>query len=140
MDLLEKRGVTVFWDNLRSYYKEHKAEIVLIGLGIICLGTCIALGVRYRKNKVIDSQLIAQVAKNIKDTPYNVVRDSDFSEAISITRSGYNHPFNVSSHIRTLPNGWSASLEKQAVARSMGIALKPGQTIVSAYVKGNLVA
>lgn len=130
----------MLWENLKTYCKEHKPEIILIGLGAVCIGTGVALGVRYRKNSVLDRNLIGQEAKSIEATPYNVIRNPEFYDAVPITRSGYNHPFDVSSHIRTLPNGWNASLEKQAAAKAMGITLEPGQTLVNGYVKGNLAA
>ena len=130
----------MFWEDFKTYTKEHKKEVILIGLGVICLGTCIALGDSYRKNQVVDSQLLRQVAKNIKDTPYNVVRESEFCEILPKMRVGYDHPFDVRSHVRTLPNGWYASPEMQAAAEAMGIKLESGQTIVRGYVKGDLAA
>ena len=118
----------MFWEDLKTYTKEHKKEVILIGLGVICLGTCIALGVGNRKKQVVDSQLLSQVAKNIKDNPYNVVREFDCCEILPNMRAGYDHPFDVRAHVRTLPNGWNASPEMQAA------------TVVRGYVKGNLAA
>ena len=57
--------------------------------------------------------------------------------AAAVTRSSYTVPFDVSSHLRTLPKGWHASADKVATALDNGFVLKDGQTWVEAFTKGN---
>lgn len=48
--------------------------------------------------------------------------------------------FNVSQHLRNLPEGMHASAEKVATALEHGYELAPGQTWVESYTKGNNIA
>ena len=50
----------------------------------------------------------------------------------------YKEPFEVSSHIRNLHEGWKASPEKLERAAAYGIDLLPGQTLVESYTKGEV--
>lgn len=43
----------------------------------------------------------------------------------------------VSEHVRNLPPGWNASLEKTETAVDHGYTLGPGQTWVESYTTGN---
>ena len=50
----------------------------------------------------------------------------------------YKEPFDVSSHIQNLHEGWKASPEKLEGAAAYGIDLLPGQTLVESYTKGEV--
>ena len=49
-------------------------------------------------------------------------------------------PFEVTDHIRNLPEGWRASAGKIATAAEHGYELLPGQTWVERYVKNEIAA
>ena len=49
-------------------------------------------------------------------------------------------PFDVRSHLRNLPEGMNASMEKVRTALEHGYELQPGQTWVESYTKGTKVA
>ena len=55
----------------------------------------------------------------------------------AVTRSICTVPFDVSAHLRTLPEGWHASADKVATALDNGFVLKEGQTWVETFTKGN---
>ena len=55
----------------------------------------------------------------------------------AVTRSSCTVPFDVSAHLRTLPEGWHASPDKVATALDNGFVLEEGQTWVESFTKGN---
>lgn len=57
-----------------------------------------------------------------------------------IVRSLPQGPFEVTDHIRNLPEGWRASAGKIATAAEHGYELLPGQTWVERYVKNEIAA
>ena len=57
--------------------------------------------------------------------------------AAAVTRNSCAVPFDVSAHLRTLPEGWHASADKVATALDNGFVLKEGQTWVETFTKGN---
>ena len=54
----------------------------------------------------------------------------------AVTRNSCSVPFDVSAHLRTLPEGCHASAEKIATALDNGFILQEGQTWVEAFTKG----
>lgn len=56
--------------------------------------------------------------------------------AAAVTRNSCSVPFDVSAHLRTLPEGCHASAEKVATALENGFVLQEGQTWVEAFTKG----
>ena len=77
-----------------------------------------------------------EVAKVVTDIP-----PAPASEIVTAVASNSETlPFEVSRHIRNLPDGWHASPEKVAEALKNNIILMDGQTWVDSYVKGGVVA
>ena len=57
-----------------------------------------------------------------------------------VVRSLPQNPFEVTDHIRNLPEGWCASAGKIATAAEHGYELLSGQTWVERYVKNEIAA
>ena len=142
------------------WFESNKKELINIGLGI-GVAALAAVGI---KNKGKLSSLlngkrvkfkkgITRGVESIKDNkslvkqspnkhnmkiklPENVVEfipcDVVEKKMINIKVS---EDFPVRQHIRTLPDGWSASHKKIEEAKALGICLKPNQTIVEGYRK-----
>lgn len=62
----------------------------------------------------------------------NVLKMIDAKDAVARTHA----PHTTNMHLRTLPDGWTASPEKEAEALEYGIRLKKGQTLVDSYQTG----
>lgn len=137
-----------------KWVKAHKKELVIAGVSSAML-IGIIVGI---KNKDSIVALWESLRKNIDKTPVKSVVNSDAAENIihvsgsvvetvsqaqiiqfPVGRSTQS-TFNVSDHIRNLPNGCNASAEKIATAAEHGYKLKPGQTWVEGYTKGVVVA
>ena len=75
----------------------------------------------------------AKVVTEVTPTPVKEI-------ATTVASSREINQFEVSRHIRNLPNGWHASPEKVAEALKNNIVLGEGQTWVNSYMKGGAAA
>lgn len=86
--------------------------------------------------------LSATVSAEVTETVTKVTAEipsEHIQEAVTaMASSSESLPFEVSRHIRNLPNGWHASSEKIAEALKNNIRLIDGQTWVDSYVKGSV--
>ena len=125
--------------SLIRWIKDHKKQMIIAGISIGTL-ILIILGIKNRAaiKAVWDSlkgvvkhptaKAAEEVAKVVTEIVTAVVSNSETL------------PFEVSRHIRNLPDGWHASPEKVAEALKNNIILMDGQTWVDSYVKGGVAA
>ena len=133
--------------SLIRWIKGHKKQLIIAGISI---GTLILIirGIRNRAaiKAVWDSlkgvvkhptaKAAEEVAKVVTDIP-----PAPASEIVTaVVSNSETLPFEVSRHIRNLPDGWHASPEKVAEALKNSIILMDGQTWVDSYVKGGVAA
>lgn len=129
------------------WIKEHKKELIIAGISIGTL-ILIILGIKNRTEiralwdslrKVVKhptvkvTETVTEVMVEMPKEPINEVITAVMSNSDTI-------PFEVSRHIRNLPDGWHASPEKVAEALKNNIILMDGQTWVDSYMKGSVAA
>lgn len=134
-------------EGLISWIKEHKKELIIAGIGIGTL-VLIILGIKNQdtiKAVWISLQSIVKrstvkvtetVTKVSVETPQEPVKEV----VTAVASNSDSIPFEVSRHIRNLPDGWHASPEKVAEALENNIILMDGQTWVDSYMKGGIAA
>lgn len=125
---------------LIQWIREHKKEIAIAGISITAL-VGLVLGI---KNKGA-MEVFCNALKNndskipIKTEAPRITEQVSSIESVVIPmHREYKEPFEVSSHIRNLHEGWKASPEKLERAAAYGIDLLPGQTLVESYTKGEV--
>lgn len=140
-----KKRIEEFKNKADNWWKKNKKK-VLIGAGV----ACVLAAITYKLSNGEGSQI--SVDDKVADLPGNsIIPKSDMkcpdvlvpskAEAVQSlceqqAERHYSVPFDVNSHIRNLHEGWRASEKKIAEAKSLGIELKPNQTIVDSYIKG----
>lgn len=131
--------------SLIRWIKGHKKQLIIAGISIGTL-ILIILGIKNRaaikavwdslKGKHPTAKAAEEVAKVVTDIP-----PAPASEIVTaVVSNSETLPFEVSRHIRNLPDGWHASPEKVAEALKNSIILMDGQTWVDSYVKGGVAA
>ena len=126
--------------NLIQWIREHKKALSIAGISIATL-TIVVMGV---KNPDAIKGFWALLRKAIEKPAAHVSKippvETVHPVAQDIVTVVAQHremiPFDVSRHIRNLPNGWHASADKIATALENGFELADGQTWVTDYVKG----
>ncbi len=146
-----------------QWIKEHKQELIIAGVSITTI-LLIVVGIKKREEIAEWLKSLKGIVKQPmqKSSPKEVFVESvietpklegvvsevsafaepiQVDEAISPVLSGpESYPFEVSSHIRNLPQGQHASPEKVAEALENGITLLDGQTLVDSYMKREIAA
>lgn len=138
-----------------QWVKAHKKELVIAGISIASIiaiiiaiknkDSIVALWKSLRKS--IDRPPVKSVA-NSYDAVENIIHESvSLAETVSEAQiiqfpvgRNIQSTFDVSDHIRNLPNGCHASAEKIATAAEHGFKLKSGQTWVDGYTKSLMLA
>ena len=125
---------------LIQWIREHKKEIAIAGISITAL---VGLGLGIKNKEVME--VFRNALKNndskiaIKTEAPRITEQVSSIESVVIPlHREYKEPFDVSSHIRKLHEGWKASPEKLERAAAYGIDLLPGQTLVESYTKGEV--
>lgn len=136
----ERRG-------LIDWIKEHKKELIIAGIGIGTL-LLVVLSIKNREtiNAIWDSlrktvkQPTAKVTEAVIQATMEIPTEP-IQEIVTVASSNSETiPFEVSRHIRNLPDGYHASPRKIAEALKNNIILMDGQTWVDSYIKGNVAA
>lgn len=138
--LMEKEKMT-----FANWIKRHKKELIIAGLSITAI---IALIIGIKNRKALE-QAWASLIELVEKKPDSIsvkkpvvaprvtsIEDPLEIGAVSTSRI----PHDVAEHLRNLPKGWEASVEKIATAAEHGYNLLPGQTWVEAYRTGGLAA
>jgi len=144
----EKKGFVV-------WVKKHKKELIIAGVSIATIiGIIVAIN---NKNKILDlceslkkcvensrAKVPTVSSKVVESIAHQNVHIAEVVSATETIKFSSNHmmqgPFDVSDHLRNLPDGWHASAEKITRAAEYGYNLKSGQTWVDAYTKGGVAA
>lgn len=131
--------------DLIQWIKEHKKQLIFAGIGVGTL-ILIVLGLKNQEEiksvwKSLEEVAKRPAAKAVKETAKVMVeatpeRVPDIPSAVVTVTAQETIPFEVSRHIRNLPDGWHASPEKVAEALKNNIILGEGQTWVDSYMKG----
>jgi len=135
---------------LIRWIKEHKKELLIAGISIGAL-ILIVLGIKNKDEimalwntlRKVPKQPTVKVTETVRkvttEYPIEPVQPvQDVFDAVSSKSDSL--PFEVSRHIRNLPEGWHASPEKIAEALENNIILMDGQTWVERYMKGEAAA
>ena len=125
---------------LICWIREHKKEIAIAGISITAL-VGLALGIKNKETMEVFWNALKNNDPKIPiktETPKIAEQVSDIESVVIPMHREYKEPFDVSSHIRNLHEGWKASPEKLAKAAACGIELLPGQTLVEGYTKGEV--
>ena len=136
----ERRG-------LIRWIKEHKKVLIAAGISIGTL-ILIILGIKNKDSlkSVWDSlkritenptpKAVEEVTRRISEIPIEPAP----IVVPAVPSNSETLPFEVSRHIRNLPDGWHASQEKIEEAHNNNISLVEGQTWVESYTKGGAAA
>lgn len=136
----ERRG-------LIRWIKEHKKVLIAAGISIGTL-ILIILGIKNKDSlkSVWDSlkripenptpKAVEEVTRTISEIPIEPAP----IVVPAVPSNSETLPFEVSRHIRNLPDGWHASQEKIEEALKNNISLVEGQTWVESYTKGGAAA
>lgn len=152
---------------LIQWIKTHKKQLIITGIGI-AVTALVALGITHRDeleellqsfSDMVNSSTpesqedpgVGQTSLLIDPAPILDLEELSLGEEICPLELPeidivlgeslyYENPFEVRSHIRNLPHGHHASQGKIEEARSVGIELLKGQTLVDSYMKGGPAA
>ena len=136
-------------ESLINWVKKHKKALVIAGVSIgalivtiICLKNQKAIDILWKSLKQSTNQKSVKPNNSTFEPVKAVIEKSDALNDIldnSITAM-HKAPHDVSGHFRNLPEGYTASAEKLAIAAERGITLLPGQTFVDPYKTRGIVA
>lgn len=124
------------------WIKEHKKELIIAGISIGTLILAI-LGIKNRAaikalwdylRKVVIHPTV-KMTETVTKATVEMPQEPIDEVITAVTSNSDTIPFEVSRHIRNLPDGWHASPEKVAEARKNNIILLDGQTWVDSYMK-----
>ena len=132
---------------LIRWIKKHKKELAIAGISIWAL-IVIALEIRNREMvktaRVLLMASAKQPAAKVSESVTNVIAEDplvSLREAATAVETTIDRiPFEVSKHVRDLPEGRHASPEKIASALENDFVLMDGQTWVKSYMKGDAAA
>ena len=138
--------------SLIKWIKTHKRELIISGISITAL-IALVLGANNGEflNEIWES-LLKKISKSPEklitndsataeaETTASVVHEAIADVPAILSSRSEQLPFEVSKHIRNLPDGWKASAEKIATALENGIILEDGQTWVDNYMKGAVLS
>ena len=132
---------------LIRWIKEHKKELVIAGISVATL-ILIVLGIKNRESlkalwdslRKVTKEPTVKIVEPVIKAATEIPQDSAQEVIAVMTSNSDTLPFEVSRHIRNLPEGWHASPEKIAEALRNNIILMDGQTWVDSYMKGGVAA
>ncbi len=114
----------------KEWIKEHNTELVVAG---ICVGITVVTILGIRKAASIEDTL-EEVAKELtKKVPEEACSMEIPGASDTIQTVIKRRPHDVKMHLRNLPEGHKASIEKVEAAMKLGIVLLPEQTWVDFY-------
>ena len=138
-----------------EWIKAHKKELLIAGVSIATI-TAAVLGYQNRESITASWETLKKALQktSMNELPFakatskaDLITPTAVSAvevviepAAKIVRSLPQSPFEVTDHVRNLPEGWHASAVKIATAAEHGYELLPGQTWVEKYIKNEIVA
>lgn len=129
-------------NDLIRWIKSHKHELILAGISVTAL-VGLVLTIKHRRDiEKLWHELSLIVPENAPAAEAKIIaaRSSALLPEECSLAQLQRTPHDVSAHIRNLPKGHTASVQKVAEAAELGIILMPGQTLVDQYRTGGLVA
>ena len=122
-----------------SWVCKHKKQIIIAGISI---GTIIVFVLAIKNRHIIKSCITLE--KAIEKPTVEAVKIKTVKTICPVIKNVISVPvqhhetipFDVRKHIRNLPKGWHASLDKISTALENGFELADGQTWVIDYAKG----
>ncbi len=125
---------------LIRWIREHRKALIIAGISIAAL-IAIVLGIKNReaiKGLWVSLRKVAEkpAARAVKVTQLEPASPAVEDVVTVVAQHRETIPFDVSKHIRNLPDGWHASADKIATALENGFELADGQTWVADYAKG----
>ena len=127
-----------------KWIKDHKKALIIAGISV---ATLIAVVLGIKKKEEIKA-VWASLRKVVEKPAAHMLKETSVTTAIETvcpvvekaTAVAAQHvdmlPIEVCRHIRNLPEGMHASLEKIAAALEQHIVLQDSQTWVETYMKG----
>ena len=127
-----------------KWIKDHKKALIIAGVSVVTL-IAVVLGI---KNQEEIKAVWASLRKVVEKPAANMLKGTSITPVIEtacpvvekatavVAQHADMFPIEVSRHIRNLPDGVHASLEKIAAALEQHIVLQESQTWVEAYMKG----
>lgn len=138
-----------------EWIRANKKELMIAGICIMAIIATVLLC----SNRESIIALWDKLKKTLKKSPVNKLAEISMGSIVDATnptavnavevvvepvanvvRSLPQNPFEVTAHIRNLPEGWCASADKIATAAEHGYELLQGQTWVKGYIKNEIVA
>lgn len=125
---------------LKGWWYRNKKTVLIVGGILAAAGASYAI---YRNRHIVkglfasikqESFVINNPQVSVEVATPIVTPLTESPQAISKIING-GEAFDVSGHIRNLPNGWKATPEKIAEAAELGISLVGNQTLVDSYMK-----
>ena len=131
------------FDKVKAWFHKRRKAVVITATILAITGTVAILLINGKKVKMpvkeLAEKLVPEMPKetNPIENGVNVVKPPvpeivKSTETITVEVDGIMKTFPRAEFIRQLHEGWHASTKKLAQATEMGIALKPGETIVNA--------
>lgn len=128
-----------------NWVKTNKKKLIVAGISVAAISGVIIVSVKEQDSLLF---LWDSLKKEILEVPTESAQKTmSMVDSISETKiidfpshRKLNAPFNVRDHLRNLPYGHHASLEKVASAAEYGYSLQPGQTWVEGFTKGEYAA
>lgn len=119
----------------KSFFEWLKNNKTKVKIFVLSVPTIAALFLWFRNRGSINEVL--QQLNDIRSCTNQSMPKASMKEVANpIHEQFHTTPWDVSEHIRNLPEGRKASTEKIATADTHGHTLMPGQTWVKAYRKG----
>ena len=133
--------------NLIHWIKKHRKQLIIAGISIGAL-ILLIIGINNKDTiQAVWNSLIEALKHPTSETTEDVSQVITKASPIPVPEMSHDVtyitkvvPFEVSSHIRNLPEGFHASPEKIAEALALNITLIEGQTLVDSYMKGGVAA
>ena len=137
----EKKNIENHDHSFITWVKKHKKDILIAGGAIIAIGAGYvvyknwdSINALFKSNKpepivINNPQVSVEIAMPVVDVLPEIPKEM----ANKILNGG--EAFSVCEHIRNLPKGCNASVEKIALASEHGITLDQNQTWVENYLK-----
>ena len=116
------------FEKAKDWFRRHRKAVIITATIIAITGTVAVLLINGKKVKIPVKELSKRI---LPEAPEAV---SKAAEAVAVEIDGVTKTFPRTEFIRQLHEGWSASPKKLAQSASMGIDLKPGETIVNSCV------
>lgn len=113
---------------VRAWFSKHRKAVLVTATILAVTGTVAVVLIKGKKVEIPVKELAERIVPDVTETA------EDVAQNVTVNINGEMKTFTRDSFIRKLPEGWKASPEKIAEAKSLDIDLKPGETLVNACI------